>query len=135
MNRLAALVTHRARRVLLIAGLFFAVAGVIGAPIAGQLKARESDFQDRSAPNMVAANEIRHATGEENPLGLVALVHTRTDVRTDSRALAKVRRVAAVMTADRGIERVCSRGAHATPSSPPTVARPCCPRASPATTP
>jgi len=106
MTRLAALVTHRSRRVLLIAGLFFAVAGVLGAPIAGQLKARESDFQDRSAPNMVAAKQLQRATGEENPLGLVALVHTHTDVRTDPRAMAKVRRVAAVIAADRGIERV-----------------------------
>jgi hypothetical protein len=49
MTRLAAFVNRRARRILIVAGLFFVLAGVVGGPVAGQLSAEDEDVQDPGA--------------------------------------------------------------------------------------
>ena len=74
MTRLAAFVNRRARRILIVAGLFFVVAGVVGGPVAGQLSAEDEDFQDPSAENILAEERLLAAGRGREEAGLVALV-------------------------------------------------------------
>ena len=103
MNRLAALINRRAKRILVIAGLFFIVAGFIGGPVAGQLSAEDQDFQDPDAENIVASDRLVAAQGGREDAGLVALISPGGDVRTDPAARAKVRAVQRTVEADPGV--------------------------------
>jgi uncharacterized membrane protein YdfJ with MMPL/SSD domain len=103
MTRLAGFVYRRAKRILLVAGLFFAVATVVGGPVAGQLSAEDNDFQDPAAENVVATDRLNAATGGREDTGLVALVTPGGDVRTDPAARAKVRAIQRTIASDPGV--------------------------------
>jgi uncharacterized membrane protein YdfJ with MMPL/SSD domain len=103
MNRLAAFVNRRAKRILIVAGLFFLLAAVVGGPVAGQLSAEDNDFQDPDAENVVASERLAAAQGDRGDPGLVALVAPGGDVRTDSAARAQVRAVQRTIEADPGV--------------------------------
>src|ERR671914_1584861 len=102
MTRLGEFVAHRARRILVVAALFFVVAGVLGGPVAGQLSAEDEDFQDPGAENIVAAERLVAAGDRAEDGGLVALVSPGGDVRTDSDAQARVRSIQRAIEADPG---------------------------------
>lgn len=74
IDLLADLARLRPRRVLLVAGVFFAIAGALGGPVVGLLKAHDTDFQDPSAENVKASNLIKQATGQSDQLGVAAVV-------------------------------------------------------------
>jgi uncharacterized membrane protein YdfJ with MMPL/SSD domain len=103
MTRLAAFVNRRAKRILIVAGLFFVVAGVVGGPVAGLLSAEDEDFQDPGAQNIVASERLRAAGGGGEEAGLVALLSPGGDVRTDPAARARVRAIERSIDADPGI--------------------------------
>jgi RND superfamily putative drug exporter len=103
MTRLAGFVYRRVRRILLVAGLFFVVATVVGGPVAGQLGAEDNDFQDPAAENVVATDRLNAATGGREDAGLVALVTPGGDVRIDPAARAKVRAIQRTIDADPGV--------------------------------
>src|SRR5918999_1828698 len=102
MTRLGGFVAHRAGRILVVAALFFVVAGVLGGPVAGQLSAEDEDFQDPGAENIVAAERLVAAGDGPEDGGLVALMSPGGDVRTDSAAQARVRSVQRAIEADPG---------------------------------
>jgi uncharacterized membrane protein YdfJ with MMPL/SSD domain len=104
VTRLAVFINRRAKRILIVAGLFFVVAGVVGGPVAGQLSAEDEDFQDPGAENIVASRQLRAADGGREDAGLVALVSPGGDVRTDPAARAKVRAVQRTIDADPGVD-------------------------------
>ena len=103
MNRLAAFVNRRAKRILIVAGLFFLLAAVVGGPVAGQLSAEDNDFQDPDAENVVASERLAAAQGDRGDPGLVALVAPGGDVRTDPAARARMRAVERTIEADPGV--------------------------------
>jgi uncharacterized membrane protein YdfJ with MMPL/SSD domain len=103
MTRLAALVNRRAKRILVVAGLFFVIAAVVGGPVAGQLSAEDEDFQDSDAENVVASERLVAAEGGREDAGLVALLLPGGDVRSDRAAQAKVRAVQRAIEADPGV--------------------------------
>src|ERR687896_2092211 len=84
MTRLGGFVARRAGRILIVAALFFVMAGVLGGPVAGQLSAEDEDFQDPGAENIVASERLVAAGDRPEDGGLVALVSPRGGVRTDS---------------------------------------------------
>jgi uncharacterized membrane protein YdfJ with MMPL/SSD domain len=102
MTRLGGFVARRARRILVVAALFFVVAGVLGGPVAGQLSAEDEDFQDPGAENIVAGERLVAAGDRPEDGGLVALVSPGGDVRTDSAAQARVRAIQRTIEADPG---------------------------------
>jgi RND superfamily putative drug exporter len=104
INRLSELATHRARRVLLLAGVLFLAAAAVGVPLLGTLKATSSDFQDPAAQNLRATDQIQRATHQNPTLGLVALVHSG-DVRADPAARRKVARIAQLIKGQAGFQR------------------------------
>jgi uncharacterized membrane protein YdfJ with MMPL/SSD domain len=105
MSRLTDLaVTHR-RRVLLVAGVVFVLAAVLGAPIVSILKSKSSDFQDPNAPNQQVLRAIERATGQSADYGVAALVPSARDVRIDPAAADSARHVAALLAAQPGFQR------------------------------
>jgi RND superfamily putative drug exporter len=106
MELLADLARLRTRRVLAVAGVFFAVALVLGAPITSKLKAQPSDFQDPASQNQTAAALIASATGHDPEFGLAALVQTPGDVRTSAPEQRKAARVAALLQRQPGFQRL-----------------------------
>jgi uncharacterized membrane protein YdfJ with MMPL/SSD domain len=109
--RLAELAAGRSRRTLLLAGAVFLLAAALGGPVVSILKSENSDFQDPKAQNQQVLSVIERATGQTASYGLAALVPTDRrsssgDVRTDSVALRETARVAALLAAQRGFQRV-----------------------------
>ena len=103
MTRLATFINRRAKRILIVAGLFFLIAGFIGGPVAGQLSAEDEDFQDPDAENVIASDRLVAAQGGREDAGLVALLSPGGDVRTDPAARAKVTAVQRTIEADPGV--------------------------------
>ena len=103
MTRLAAFVNRRARRILIVAALFFVVAAGLGGPVAGQLSAEDEDFQDPSAENIGASQRLVAAGAGSEEARLVALLSPEGDVRTDPAARARVRAIERTIEADPGV--------------------------------
>jgi uncharacterized membrane protein YdfJ with MMPL/SSD domain len=103
IDRLARLLGRRSGRVLLVAAAFFLLAGAVGAPVIGRLKANSSDFVNQAAPSVRAADLISHASHQPPAPGVVALVTTSTDIRTHATARGKVSRLAALLARRPGL--------------------------------
>jgi uncharacterized membrane protein YdfJ with MMPL/SSD domain len=110
IDRLAALATHRSRRVLIVAGLVFVLAAAVGAPVVSLLKSESSDFQDPHAQNQQVLRAIERATGQSATYGVAALVPAARDVRSDPAAAGGARRVATLLAAQPGFQRVVDYG-------------------------
>ena len=94
------------RRVLLGAGVLFLVAAVFGVPVTTILKSSSKDFQDPHAENLRADTAIERATGQRADFGVAALVPSAGDVRTDHAAQLEALRVASMLAAQPGFQRV-----------------------------
>jgi uncharacterized membrane protein YdfJ with MMPL/SSD domain len=105
IERLANLVTLRVRPVLILAGVVFVLAAVVGVPLISSLKSRNSDFQDPKAQNQVLLHQVEAATGQTADYGVAALVPTHGDPRRSAAAAAEADRVLALLSAQRGYER------------------------------
>lgn len=105
LDRLCALAIDHRRRVLAVAGLVFLLAAALGAPVLGILKSQNSDFQDPAAQNQQVLRAIERATGQTATYGVVALVSSRGDVRTDGAAQRQSARVDALFARQPGFQR------------------------------
>jgi uncharacterized membrane protein YdfJ with MMPL/SSD domain len=105
IERLSALAIGRTRRVLILAGVLFLVAAVVGLPIVSLLKSESSDFQDPHAQNQQVLRVIEHATGQSATYGVAALVPSASNVRTDRTAQTLAARVASLLSTQPGFQR------------------------------
>jgi RND superfamily putative drug exporter len=106
IDRLARLASDRPRRILLAAGVIFLLAAALGVPIVSTLKSESSDFQDPHAQNQQVLRAIERATGQSAYYGVAALVPSVHDVRTDPAAANGALRVAALLAAQPGFQRL-----------------------------
>jgi uncharacterized membrane protein YdfJ with MMPL/SSD domain len=106
MRRLAHFLHRNARRVLIAGGLFFVVAGVFGGSVVGELSSGPNDFQERGAENVAAQKQIRRALGDDDRLGLVAVVRLPADPRTSAAGRARIAEITSQVRAEPGIGRV-----------------------------
>ncbi len=106
IERLANLAVGHSRRILLIAGAVFVLAAALGGPVVSILKSRNSDFQDPKSQNQQVLKAIERATGQTASYGLVALVPSAGDIRTDLAAQRESKRVAALLATQPGFQRV-----------------------------
>jgi RND superfamily putative drug exporter len=98
LNALATAASSRPKRLLLWAFAAFVLAGVIGAPAAGSLKAK-NPFADPSSPSARAEQMIKKATGVEIDPGVLAVVPAPPGsprVQAVARAIGQVPGVATV---------------------------------------
>jgi uncharacterized membrane protein YdfJ with MMPL/SSD domain len=105
IERLANLAVGHSRRTLLISGAVFLLAAAIGGPVVSILKSENSDFQDPKSQNQQVLRVIERATGQTATYGLVALVPSTGDVRTDLAAQRESTHVAALLATQPGFQR------------------------------
>lgn len=90
--------TARPGRVLIVAALFMALAGIVGGPVAGLLNAGSDSFNDTDAESARAISRVEAATGTQAGPTVIALLPA-----DDTAAIAEAREV---MEADRGVALV-----------------------------
>ncbi|NRQ49503.1 MMPL family transporter [Aeromicrobium stalagmiti] len=73
---LARLATSRPKRVLGITVVFFALAGVLGGPVAGLLNTDNDSFSDTGASSAQAIRQVENATGQKAAPDLIVLADT-----------------------------------------------------------
>ena len=95
IDRLAAFIHRRARRVLLATVVFVALAGGVGATVVGSLT--NGGLDDPGAPNVRAGADIVRGTGIEPSAGVVVVVRPRSGLHSAAGAatLARVVRTVA----------------------------------------
>jgi uncharacterized membrane protein YdfJ with MMPL/SSD domain len=93
------------RRLLIAAGVFVAVCGILGGPVAGKLSTAGSNFEDSSSQSVLARHLIENRSGVSPDIGLVALVKLGADVSSPT-ARAHVQRLATTITHDADVARV-----------------------------
>jgi uncharacterized membrane protein YdfJ with MMPL/SSD domain len=120
MEFLANLAMGRSRRILIVAGIVFLVAAAIGAPVVTILKSENSDFQDPASQNQQVLKTIEHATGQTATFGLVALVPSAGDARSDLAAQRESAHVRALLASQPGFQRAID---YASTHSPELVSR------------
>jgi uncharacterized membrane protein YdfJ with MMPL/SSD domain len=106
MRGLAGLAVSRSRRVLVAAGVLFVIAAVLGVPVTGTLGSSSEDFQDPASQYERTNAAITAATGQSPYYNVVALLGGRRDVRTDATAQRAAVRLAALLAAQHGFQRV-----------------------------
>ncbi len=84
------------------------------------LKSESSEFQDHNAQNQQVLRAIERATGQSAAYGVAALVPAARDVRIDPAAADGARRVAALLAAQPGFQRLID---YSTTRLPELVAR------------
>lgn len=87
LDRLSRLVSHRPRIVAAMTVAFVILAGAIGGPLPGLLKAKD-DFDDPGSQSAAAVAAIRDATGADAAPGVIAIVPTPGGARSASAATA-----------------------------------------------
>jgi uncharacterized membrane protein YdfJ with MMPL/SSD domain len=102
---LARLAMGRSRRVLIVSGLVFLLAAAVGGPVVSILKSENSDFQDPASQNQQVLKAIEHATHQTATFGVVALVPSKSDVRSDPLAQRESAHVLALLAAQPGFQR------------------------------
>src|ERR1700752_599739 len=105
IERLANLVTMRARPVLIAAAAVFVLAALVGVPLVSSLKSHPSDFQDPSSQSQVLLREVERATGQSADYGVAALVPTRGDPTRQASAASGAPHVLGLLSAQRGYQR------------------------------
>lgn len=111
LRRLADLSLRRPRRVLVATGLFVLVAGLLGGPAPGLLKAPH-DFDATGSAGYRAQRLVEHATGIQAEPGVLLLVHAgpRSPVTAEAaRQLAADPAVGRVITPAQGGRAMVSR--------------------------
>ena len=103
--RLVDLAVAHSRRTLLLAGAVFLLAAVLGGPVVSILKSENSDFQDPASQNQQVLRAIERATHQTATFGLVAVVPSRGDARTDPLAQRESAHVLALLASQPGFQR------------------------------
>jgi RND superfamily putative drug exporter len=65
LTTIARLVSARPKRVLLATLLFAVLAGVVGGPVAGSMKAGSDNFEDPASESVAARQTLERASGSE----------------------------------------------------------------------
>src|SRR2546423_1420022 len=107
LTAIARLVSARPKRVLLATLLFAVLAGVVGGPVAGSMKAGSDNFEDPSSESVAARHTLERAAGMSSEPDAIALVRPGTPVRSPA-GEARVRQAAGRLGADPGVARVAS---------------------------
>jgi uncharacterized membrane protein YdfJ with MMPL/SSD domain len=102
---LAKLAMGRSRRILIVSGLVFLLAAAVGGPVVSILKSENSDFQDPASQNQQVLRAVERATGQTATFGVVALVPSRGDARTDPVAQRESAHVLALFASQPGFQR------------------------------
>jgi RND superfamily putative drug exporter len=102
---LAKLAMGRSRRILLVSGLVFLLAAAFGGPVVSILKSENSDFQDPASQNQQVLESIERATHQTATFGLVALVPSHGDARTDPLARRESAHVLSLLASQPGFQR------------------------------
>jgi RND superfamily putative drug exporter len=100
MERLIGFVLRRPRQILAAGLVLFAAGGILGTPITNELKAQTRDFQDPQAENVRAEDEVKAATGVSDRGGLLVVLPTAGDIRSDPASRTKVRAAVRIVAAD-----------------------------------
>ncbi|MGI8513076.1 MAG: MMPL family transporter [Solirubrobacteraceae bacterium] len=103
MTRLADLATRAPKRTVILAAIFFAVAGVLGGSVAERLDPYGAE--DPATESVQANQRFEAAAGREASPGVIALVDAGGPVRS-TRARAKVATVAAKLRRDPAVAQV-----------------------------
>jgi uncharacterized membrane protein YdfJ with MMPL/SSD domain len=106
LSRLASVSDRHPGRVLGAVGVFFVIAVVFGAPVAGKLHANDP-FNDHSSQSVVVKNLIANATGELPGAQVIALIEPPGGTGAPG-ARAMVENVAAELRADPTVTRTLS---------------------------
>jgi uncharacterized membrane protein YdfJ with MMPL/SSD domain len=118
--RLTTLVTRRPRRVLVAAGVLFAVAAVLGLPVTGKLGSTSKDFQNPASEEERTDAAITAATGQAPYDNVVVLLRAPREVAGDPAARRAAGSVLALLAGERGFQRGVSywrAGAGVSPAS------------------
>ena len=105
MRRLVELAVGHSRRTLIVSGVVFLVAAALGGPVVSILKSENSDFQDPASQNQQVLKAIERATHQTATFGLVAVVPSRGDARTDPLAQRESAHVLALLASQPGFQR------------------------------
>jgi RND superfamily putative drug exporter len=116
LDTLARAIHRRRVRVLAVTAVLALVAGILGGPVVGLLKAG-NDFEDLASPSVAAREAIAHATGALVTPSVVALVRTGAPA-TAPAARARVTALVREMRADPDVARVDSYLSNANATRP-----------------
>jgi uncharacterized membrane protein YdfJ with MMPL/SSD domain len=114
--RLVILAVKRPRRVLAVAGLLFAVAAVLGLPVAGMLGSTAKDFQDPASQFERASAAISAATGQNAFYNVAVTLRAPRDIASDPGAQRAASTLAALLAAQHGFQRVLDYPATRSPA-------------------
>jgi uncharacterized membrane protein YdfJ with MMPL/SSD domain len=114
--RLVILAVKRPRRVLAVAGLLFAVAAVLGLPVAGMLGSTAKDFQDPASQFERASTAISAATGQNAFYNVAVTLRAPRDIASDPGAQRAASTLAALLAAQHGFQRVLDYPATRSPA-------------------
>jgi uncharacterized membrane protein YdfJ with MMPL/SSD domain len=101
---------NRPRRVLVGAGVLFAIAAVIGVPVTRMLGSPSQDFEDPASQYERTNAAIQAATGQNPYYNVAVLLRGGRDIRTDTAAREAVRTLAALLSSENGFQRVLDYG-------------------------
>jgi uncharacterized membrane protein YdfJ with MMPL/SSD domain len=114
--RLVILAVKRPRRVLAVAGLLFAVAAVLGLPVAGMLGSTAKDFQDPASQFERASAAISAATGQNAFYNVAVTLRAPRDIASDPGAQRAASTLAALLAAQHGFQRMLDYPATRSPA-------------------
>jgi uncharacterized membrane protein YdfJ with MMPL/SSD domain len=114
--RLVILAVERPRRVLVLAGLLFAVAAVLGLPVAGMLGSSAKDFQDPASQFERASAAISAATGQNSFYNVAVTLRAARDIESDPGAQRAASTLAALLAAEHGFQRALDYPATRSPA-------------------
>ncbi len=114
--RLVILAVERPRRVLVLAGLLFAVAAVLGLPVAGMLGSSAKDFQDPASQFERTSAAISAATGQNAFYNVAVTLRAARDIESDPGAQRAASTLAALLAAEHGFQRALDYPATRSPA-------------------
>jgi uncharacterized membrane protein YdfJ with MMPL/SSD domain len=102
---LASVLYRHPRRALVAAGVFVAVCGVLGGPVAGKLSTSNANFEDAGSASVKARNLIEQRSGVSPDISVVVLVRAGADVHS-APVRARIVRIAKTVAADPSVARI-----------------------------
>jgi putative drug exporter of the RND superfamily len=104
--QLTRLALGRSRSVLVVALGALVAAAALGLPATGILKSSNKDYQDPASQFEQTSTAIRHATGQSDYYGVVALLEGERDIATDRAEQAAAAYTAQLLARQHGFERL-----------------------------
>ena len=105
LDRLAAIVFRRPRRVVGVGVALMVIGAVVGTPVVGLLSSSTSGFEDARSQSVLTRDRLEQASGVNPEVGMVALVRLATDIG-NAAARARLSSVAETIEVDEAVARV-----------------------------